>query len=279
MPKNDAERNYLRLFEEFHPIFQHGTELEDFATLRSANRVIVTNSTFSWFAAYLGNAQQRWIPDLGGLKEISDTDILYTATPGYAPLVIPVELPAVSGEFFQGMCEYTIIDNPKKAEMHKWIDVAVPPERQLFIEKEWPEEVIRTTKSLFVYVDPGLIDVVAERGPWPNLRLLVFHNGDYVVNYDVLIPFLEKHPNVYAWVQNNIIAHPQIRTLPIVEQNRIWRGGSVDWDPPVTISRNAERENDILFTWVFNTNKIRGEWLKELIPPTKRRVHRATRHV
>lgn len=261
-PKGDAERNYLRFFEEFHPMFQHCAEPD--STLRAANRVIISNAELSWSAASLGKAEQRWIPSTS--KKISDTDILYTATPGYEPLDIPVELPAVSGEFFQGMCEYTIIDNPKKAEMHKWIDVAVPLERQLFIEKEWPEEIIRTTKSLFVYVDPGLIDVVAERGPWPNLRLLVFHNGDYVVNYDVLIPFLEKHPNVYAWVQNNIIAHPQIRTLPIMEQNRIWRGGSVDWDPPVTISRNAERENNILFTWLFNTNKVRGEWLKELMP-------------
>jgi hypothetical protein len=261
-PKNDADRNYLLFFEEFHPIFQHCGELE--TALRAAKRLIVANTEKSWTAASLGKAEQRWIPS--NFKKISDTDILYTATPGYAPLDIPVELPAVSGEFFQGMCEYTVINEQKKAEMHKWIDVAVPLERQLFIEKEWSEEIIRTTKSLFVYVEPGLLDVVAKRGPWPALRLLVFHNGDDVVNYDLLIPFLEKHPNVYSYIQNNIVAHPQIRTLPIMEQNRIWRGGSVDWDPPVTISRNAERENNILFTWFSNTNPVRGKWLQELLP-------------
>lgn len=62
-PKTDAERNYLRLFEEFRPIIQHGTELDDFATLRSAKRILVTNSTFSWAAAWLGNAKERWIPE------------------------------------------------------------------------------------------------------------------------------------------------------------------------------------------------------------------------
>lgn len=265
-PMGEAEENYLRFYEEFHPIFQHGSELEDFATLYAAKRIIATNSAFSWCAAYMGKAEQRWIPT--GFNKISETDVFYNAVGGYdlAQLNIPRELAAVSGEFFQGMCQYTIINREKKREMHKWIDVAVPPGRQLYIEKEWPEETIRTTKSLFVYVDPGLIDVVAARGPWPALRLLVFHNGDYVVNYDVLIPFLEKHPNVYALIQNNIVAHPRIRTLPIMEQNRIWRGGSVDWDPPVTISRAKDRENDILFTWFSNTNKIRCEWLQELYP-------------
>ena len=84
-PKRDVEENYLKLFEEFHPIMHHGTELEDFTVLRSANRIMVTNSTFSWLAAYMGSAKERWIPEptYNTLERIDSTDIIYSALNHY----------------------------------------------------------------------------------------------------------------------------------------------------------------------------------------------------
>ena len=110
-----AECSYLKFFEEFHPIFQHGTELEDFATLRAAKRLIVTNSSFSWIAAYFGEGQ-RWIPN-GNLGKISETDVLYEAgTFDLSTLDIPVETAPVTGEFLQSLCQYTILDEKKKID-------------------------------------------------------------------------------------------------------------------------------------------------------------------
>ena len=256
-----AECSYLKFFEEFHPIFQHGTELEDFATLRAAKRVIVTNSSFSWAAAYFGEGQ-RWIPS-GKLGKISETDILYDpGTFDLSTLDIPVETAAVTGEFLQSLCEYTVLDQEKKLEFHEWIHVAVPPERQVFIEGQWPDT--SSVESLFVYPKDGLLEAVAQH-TWPSLRLIMSHNGDNPVNYKVLIPFLEANPNVYAWVVNNTVKHPRIRTIPIAEQNRMWRGGTLSCDPPVTVKHGGERSR-ILFTACSPTNPIRKQWMDELRP-------------
>ena len=263
-PTTDAERSYLKFFEEFHPIFQHGTELEDFATLRSAKRIILTNSTFSWAATYFGDAQ-RWIPapTFNELGKISETDILYDAGSfDLSTLDIPTETAAVTGEFLQDLCEYTILNRAKKVELHKWIDAAVPLERQLFIEEPWPD--MTNVRSLFVYPELGLLDAVAAR-KWPSLRLIVTHNGDNQIDYKVLIPFLEANPRVYVWAQNNIVKHPRIRTIPIAEQNRMWRDGTYEYDPPVTVKYGGERSR-ILFPSCSPTNSIRLEWMNELRP-------------
>ena len=257
----DAERSYLKFFEEFHPIFQHGTELEDFATLRAAKRLIVTNSSFSWAAAYFGEGQ-RWIPS-GNLGKISETDILYVpGTFDLSTLDIPVETAPVTGEFLQGLCDYTVLDQEKKVEFHEWIDTTLPLKRQVFIEGQWPDT--SSVESLFVYPKDGLLEAVAQR-TWPSLRLIVSHNGDNPVNYKVLIPFLEANPKVYAWVVNNTVKHPRIRTIPIAEQNRMWRGGTLSYDPPVTVKHGGERSR-ILFTACSPTNPIRKEWMDELRP-------------
>lgn len=262
-PKTDAERNYLRFFEEFRPIIQSGTEVEDFAVLRSANRIVVSNSTFSWAAAWLGAASERWIPEpsFNALGKISESDILYKAANGYdlSGLVIPSEFLPVTGEFLQGMCDFTILDAKKYSEFGMWIDAVVPKERQLFIESEWPVEL--QPKSLFVYPEPGLLEAV--EGVWPGLRLIVVHNGDNQVNYEVLLRMLEANPKLYAWIQNNTVSHPRIRSLPIAEQNRMWRGGRPDWEPTVSIHRHAERDSEIVFPYCSATNPIRAEWIQQ----------------
>ena len=264
-PKRDMEENYLKLFEEFHPIIHHGTELEDFALLRSANRIMVTNSTFSWLAAYMGSAKERWIPEptYNTLEKINSTDIIYRAENAYniSGLGIPSKpfLP-VTGEFLQGLCEYTVLDRAKKEELHRIIDYVTPVDRQIFIEEQWPKEAL-LAKSLFIY--PTRENTIARhvfKATWPNLRLIVFHNSDYGVDYEGLIPFLEAHPNVWCWAQNATIWHPRIRCVPICEENRMWRGGNAEYEPTVTVSRSVERDIEIFMPYVSNTNPMRTVW-------------------
>ncbi len=187
-------------------------------------------------------------------------------------LDIPASTMAVCAEFFHSLCDYTVLNKFRIKEMRgneclgDWLSIGCPPERQLFIEDSWSEELMRQAKSLFILPDVGILDRVVERGPWPALRLIIVHNGDTQINYKALLPFLDTHPDVYAWIQNNIVEHPQIRTLPIVEQDRIWRGGRKDWDPPVNICRKSEREGDILYTYCSATNPIRVDWLNEVMP-------------
>ena len=274
-PTNDTEKNYLKLFEEFHPLYQHGTELDDFAVLRSAKRILVTNSTFSWFAAYLGAATERWIPEptYNDLGRISDTDQMYKADNAYPieKLAIPVEpfLP-VTGEFLQSMCDYSILDSAKKVEFHKWIDVVCPSERQLYIEQVfigegWPSEVFQA-RSLFIYpTDDSRCSKVVFRYAWPNLRLIVFHNSDYQHDYQSLIPFLDANPQVHCWAQNVTRYHPRIKVVPIGEQNRIWRNdGSLDQEPMNTVSRKEERSLDILVPYWSGTCHTREIWSRQI---------------
>ena len=267
-PKRDVEENYLKLFEEFHPIMHHGTELEDFAVLRSANRIMVTNSTFSWLAAYMGSAKERWIPEptYNILEKIDSTDIIYRAdnhypTEGLNTASEPF-LP-VTGEFLQGLCEYTVLDRAKKEELHKIIDYVTPVDRQIFIEEPWPKEAL-LAKSLFVY--PTRENTIARhvfKSTWPNLRLIVFHNSDYGVDYEGLIPFLEAHPEVWCWAQNATIWHPRIRCVPICEENRMWRGGNAEYEPTVTVSRSVERDIEIFMPYVSITHPIRTVWKEQ----------------
>ena len=261
-PQTDAERNYLKFFEEFRPVMQHGTELEDFAVLRSANRIMVTNSTFSWAAAFLGNATERWIPEptFNELRQISPTDHMYSAgTFDLSSLDIPSSLLAVTGEFLMSFCDYIVLNRAKNEEIGPWIDAVVPPARQLYVEDEWD---VKNVRSLFVYPESGLLRHTLSKD-WPDLRLIVSHNGDNCPDYEVLIPFLDAHPNVYAWLQNNMVVHPQIRTLPIAEQNRLWRGGRYDWEPSVSICRAAERSHNFLYSFCWPTAPIRRVWFKE----------------
>jgi len=200
------------------------------------------------------------------LGAISETDHMYAANHGYdlGQLDIPSELLPVTGEYLQSLCQFTVLDAKKKIEWHHWIDAVVPVERQLYIETEWNPEIIQKTTSLFVYPEKGLLETVVARGPWPSLKLVVVHNGDNQVDYRFLSALFEQNPQVYAWIQNNTLSHPRIRSLPIAEQNRIWRGGNDDYDPPVEISRNADREYGFIYPWCQPSNPIRGFWCEQV---------------
>ena len=278
--RRQVEENYLKLFEEFNPVVHYLDGIDDFILVVQASQIIVSHPAFSWLAASLATPMKRWIPvSKGGetLGKVSDTDILYEADWGYdmKGLEIPTEpIVPVTGEFLQSLCEYTILDHFHRQSFHTWIDIACPPERQFFIEDEWPPEVFNAT-SLFVYPSSeGRIGRHVYNHTWPNLRLLIFHNSDYGVDYEGLLPFLERNPTVYVWAQNATRWHPRIKSAPIGEQNRMWRGGVAGYEPTVSICRSPERSAEITISHWSNTHPSRLLWAEQAAALRRPGVHR-----
>jgi hypothetical protein len=60
--KNDNEIKYLSYFQHFDPQIIQGSLIHDFNYLRYSKRLICSNSTFVWIAAFLGNQTERYIP-------------------------------------------------------------------------------------------------------------------------------------------------------------------------------------------------------------------------
>ena len=183
----------------------------------------------------------------------------------------------MTGEFLQSLCDYTVLNRAKATEEHVWVDAACAPERQLLIEESWAPEVLEA-RSLFIYPmgDSCTSNHVFSR-IWPNLRLIIFHNSDFSVDYKLIAAFLETHPKVYVWAENSIRSHPRIRCVPLGEENRIWRGGSVEYDPFITISRRAERSVEICLPHWGITHPIRLDWRKEAEALSTPRLHRAAK--
>jgi len=193
-------------------------------------------------------------------------------------LAIPADpiLP-VTGEFLQSLCDYTVLNRDKATEEHVWVDAACPKERQLLIEELWAPEVLNA-RSLFIYpmgdscTSNHVFSLV-----WPNLRLIIFHNSDFSVDYKVIAAFLESHPQVHVWAENSIRWHPRIRCVPLGEENRIWRGGSIEDDPPITISRRAERSIEICLPHWGLTHPIREVWRAEAEALSIPQLNKATK--
>jgi hypothetical protein len=204
----------------------------------------------------------EWIP----LGPPGDYDIERLAIPE-GP-VLPV-----TGEFLQSLCDYTVLNRDKATEKHVWVDAGCPVERQRLIEEDWDPETFEA-RSLFIYPmgDSCTARHVFSR-IWPNLRLIIFHNSDFCVDYTLIAEFLESNPKVHVWAENALRWHPRIRCVPIGEENRIWRGGSVEVDPPITVSRAVNRSIAICLPHWGLTHEIRQEWRDE--PVSTPRLFRA----
>ncbi len=266
-PKTAEEDHYLRLFEEFSPLYQHGTELGDFALLRDAKRIVCSNSTYAWVAAYIGSATERWIPEstYNKLGKIDPTDHLYVAPAAYdiTRLAMPsVEQPPeyLCTEFFMQLCDYVVVSDTKIEELHKWLLIGAPLEKRLNIDdsKPWPEKSIQEATSIFIHPEPGHISRVAQH-TWPNLRLVILGNSDNTTLHAAFQEFLERHPNVYVWETNNLEEHPRVRTLPIGFENSMWRYVRDNYEP-LQFWREAEREYSITMTFCSPTNHVRYDW-------------------
>lgn len=54
--------NYMKSFDIYKPKLVSGSAIEDFNTIKSFNKIIISQSTFSWFAAFLSNATKIFVP-------------------------------------------------------------------------------------------------------------------------------------------------------------------------------------------------------------------------
>jgi|TARA_R110000824_G_C15051956_1_gene661534 hypothetical protein len=53
---------YMKKFEKYSPVLLKGNTIEDFRAVKSFNKIIMSQSTFSWWAAFLSNASEIFVP-------------------------------------------------------------------------------------------------------------------------------------------------------------------------------------------------------------------------
>jgi Glycosyl transferase family 11 len=59
----DAPKDpFFRRFKKYHPVIVSKSQLEDFAFLRSFKKMVISESTFSWWAAFLSDAETVYMP-------------------------------------------------------------------------------------------------------------------------------------------------------------------------------------------------------------------------
>jgi hypothetical protein len=70
------KNSYLSFFSDFNPIIVSSSEKDDFNFLRSFNTFISSNSTFSWWCAFLSYGSNKFMPPYfeGAHSRLSDID-------------------------------------------------------------------------------------------------------------------------------------------------------------------------------------------------------------
>ena len=53
---------YIDNFKDYNPIILNGDTMGDFRTIKSFNKIIMSQSTFSWWAAFLSKANEVFVP-------------------------------------------------------------------------------------------------------------------------------------------------------------------------------------------------------------------------
>lgn len=76
--------HYMEIFSPHQPILIGGNTIEDFNAIKSFNKIIMSQSTFSWFAALLSNASEIFVPVPSGGKHGNEWSI---ESPGVALFV------------------------------------------------------------------------------------------------------------------------------------------------------------------------------------------------
>ncbi len=59
---DDPKDPFFKKFDRFHPVLVSESQMEDFCFLRHAKHICLSQSTFSWWAAYLSEAQRIFFP-------------------------------------------------------------------------------------------------------------------------------------------------------------------------------------------------------------------------
>jgi len=54
--------SFFKKFKRFHPVLEQRSVMEDFCLMHSAKQIALSQSSFSWWAAYLSNAEKIYFP-------------------------------------------------------------------------------------------------------------------------------------------------------------------------------------------------------------------------
>ncbi len=215
----------------------------------------------------------------GTQEEVVDTSLLFCSFPVgvFNPRLLnrmsadadPTErwIEPVTGEFFASLCDACLVSGATDKAIHGWIDTLAPPEKRLAIEESWGQH--SEVRSLFCFPEPAYIQRLKSEPieSLPNLGLVIIHMGDNTVPTEELEEILAARPTIRIWATNiiSIGTTGRLRLLPLCEQNRQWReGGTLDYDPPVLVSRSLDRPYGIFATWRWDTNPLRVTWFEEL---------------
>ena len=259
-PTKQEEEVYVAMFDSLRPTLISSTALEDHATLRRAKRLMTSNSTFAWTAAFLGDAEERFIAplreSLQKMGRITASDVLlHIEYLDISTYKFPETPTPFSGEELQGLCEYTVVNKEKK-EYHRGLDDIVTPDRQLHLEEEWSAP--KTAHTIAVYADLVAESVKRVCAHFESVTLLIIHNGDREPTEADMMPFLEAYPRAHIYAQNNVVSHPRIHSLPMGIQNRMWREAKVEPVFPL------EKKNLVLASHFGTTHPIRAVLMKSL---------------
>ena len=261
-PTKPEEDVYVAMFDLLRPTVISSSVLEDHATLRMAKRLITSNSTFAWTAAFLGEAEEgeRFIAplreSLQDMGRITSSDklleIKYLDIQTYKFPEFPTPF---SGEDLQGLCDYTVLNKEKK-EYHKELDTVVATDKQLFLEDSW--SVPKRVHAIAIYTDLVAESVKRICDHFESVALLIIHNGDREPVLEEMMPFLEAYPRAHIYAQNNVVAHERIHTLPMGIQNKMWRELKPETMPPV------EKKNLVVASNFGETHPSRAILVKTL---------------
>jgi len=251
------EEFYLALFDAHDPQVLSSDRLTDHATLRRAKKLMTSNSTFAWTAAFLGEAEQRWIAPLTNMRQVEPSDIvLELAYVDLSSYIREPEARCFSGEDFLTLCDYTVLSRKKK-EYHKGLDTQVPVSRQLFLDEPWTAPTYLTSVAIYAGLVKESLEPICRY--FEDVKLLLIHNGDDEPVYEDLRIFLNKYPDAHIYAQNSSLNHSRIHTLPMGIQNRMWRN--------MEIARifHVEKENLVFVSYMNYTHPSRAQLIKGLL--------------
>jgi len=91
--------DYFREFDYLNPIFNQGSEREDFWYMTEFDRIIMGNSTFSWWAAFMSNASVIYSPECWIRNSGDINHSLQNVSNGKTTAIL---VPAGFKEYFKG---------------------------------------------------------------------------------------------------------------------------------------------------------------------------------
>ncbi len=263
-PRSAEERMYFALFDDVRAQWVAESELEDHATLRSAKALFCSNSTFAWTAAFLGRAEKIWMPRIRGFSAEQNLGVL----PGAVELpekfvslrefsVGPREV-AFCGEDLEALCDCVVLTKEKE-EYHGGLEHLIPRRNWVFLDDAKTWGVLAQAQIVFIYEDlfAEALPQILER--LVSVRLLVLHNADTEPCAEAMGLFLKRWPTAHIYAQNNVVKHPQIHSLPMGIQNRMWRQGDLE-----VCAAGAEKQYLALASHFAATHPVRADLVRSL---------------